>query len=75
VLGILAVFIDGKGLVSINRETGVDSQHLRGFRPGLLKLPRLRVGAFVLFLRVMIDLEVGSRKVDVQHFQWRPFWP
>src|SRR5262247_2551634 len=29
---------------AFNCETGVDPQHLRGFRPRLLKLPGLRIG-------------------------------
>src|SRR6266566_2077311 len=56
VLGILGVLVDGKGLISFNRETGVDSQHLRGFGPGLLKLPRLRVGGRQ---RDMRTLQIG----------------
>ena len=44
VLLVLGVLVDEKTFVAVNREAGVDPQHLRGLSPGLLDLPQLRIG-------------------------------
>jgi hypothetical protein len=44
-LDILGVLEEDNTLVALNRVTGVDPQHLRGFFARLLKLSRLRIGA------------------------------
>ncbi len=43
-LSILGVPVDGRALPFFDRESGLDPQDLRGFRPCLVKLPQLRVG-------------------------------
>src|SRR5262249_18384886 len=44
VLEVLGVPVDPNTFVSFNGETGVDSQHLRGFGLRLLKSSQLRIG-------------------------------
>src|SRR5258708_22256124 len=44
VLGIFGVLVDNKGVVFLNREAWVDSEHFRGFGSRLLKVSRLPIG-------------------------------